>query len=294
MNIPSILRTLPPFAVAACAALALLIPTTLFIACNDCPNCVYCDSLQVLNPIIRDVTITEYDPVWINDAPGPKYSIQMYQLPSSYSSAGSYKTFTSLLEGRGVTLDSVTSIPGTTYKAYLVSRKPWNRIMSDSTVDIMVSEVDIAANPARAWLRFSGSLHRDAEVLNDASTTAFYDFMNRKRPTYLDTYALLLDAYGQGMARMATHTTITVFIDSTTGLRVFPSPAPSVSFTRTLPEIFEVPVQAGDMFCYQAVNGILFFVHVEDIRQSPLTPNFNRVTLKISEVRNTRTVRYPC
>ncbi len=260
----------------------------LLYSCCDCPL----DPTR--NPIIckvREVTITEFNPGInkINDTtfiPVPEYSIHTYRFPQSDASSGTLPNDERFADKEIIPIASIPAGEG--YRAVILDKYPIN---NDLKSDIMVISADPVAQSA--VLRFGGFLQKLNLKFMSENAREFCEFIEAHR-SQIDNGFSDLAQYGKGIQGSTTSTYNIGNIDiidatgqivtSQTGLDRLSQEQIANLLRIVNDNNVNVFVEIGDVFVYQAIDGIRFIFTIADVRRGTFDPQKRRVSIMFNRI----------
>lgn len=270
-----------------------LLPIVAAILAASC-GCPTLEPVNIHDRRVREATITRFDPSWdfINDEPKAEYSIHNFLFPNDITSSGTLPNDLRVAGGKNALLTTrefMAVAPGSPtdsseFTAEFYTRSPDNGSLVG---DMVVVSADPSAIPPSARIRVFGRLSRFNDPLASGSATDFVQYVEAHEPDF----PVVAGSATRGGRNLATSLTV---IDS---VRVVDAQGQDVTGQVAVPrsvrdqadagfQAFEVEVHPGEVYYYQARNGVEFAVLIEDIFRASLPPNLRRMTIKFAELRS--------
>lgn len=267
------------------------------ISCDDCP---IKDKPPVFLCEVREATITEFNPMLIQDLtivdsvvykPDPKYSVHTFEFPIDQTSSGSLPNDERFKEQGFIALATIPS-SNNNYSVALVDFTPLN---SNMIGDILVDSVFIHPtdpNQNKAFLMFYGYLARFPRNFTSDNSQEFCNYLGTYTNDELNNIRIDASQYGERLPNAGAK------IYDINSRFVAINESGQFDFNRTITledkqallkdfkgKSIEVVVSPGEVYFYRARNGRQFAVVISDIKTGTFPPNKNRVTIMFNPLR---------
>jgi hypothetical protein len=271
---------------------------------NWCPTCMQQFSgtqCVVLGAVAVD-TLKLFDPTWLPASPGrplpgpgETYSLQCLMFLPENTAHGVFVEYDHVANGATITAlaklfrpaawDSTLADPNT-YTVRLALRRPNNSYLEQAGIDIMVASVDSMGQ--NAMLRVTGSIGVIPDTLPALDSASIHAYAGSHCALIRATPITKYGAASPGAARTREVDTILAYLDGRPVARdslfvdgrFTPMRAPSFFGNTEALSAVDIPAKAGQLFLYQALNGLEYLVVVTGIGRDASTPHYGRVALK--------------
>ena len=273
-----------------------------FMALIALGGCYTPETGAPVDTLIREGTVAVFN----SDIADPKFNIATFRFPASFVSSGSLPNDSRFNQGPWQFTESEFPLPGYT-TTYRFDQPPNSIQEGDFLIDTILIDNFNALNSV-VRLRMRGKFFRLNEFVPFDDAKAFENWIdNRKNANNANDlciqYTEQAVRYGEtnngsSFSIVATHP------DPLLPTYTYPSPWPVAKntglilppFKRTISgdlDTYTTDLRLGEVFYYEAVNGVKFYVLVSNLRAGILSPQLLRATFKFSEAVNSCTTCDP-
>ncbi len=255
-----------------------------------------------LETLVREGTVAVFN----SDITDAKFNIATFRFPASFVSSGSLPNDSRFNQGAWQFTENAFPLPGYT-TTYRFDQPPNSIQEGDFLVDtILIDNLNVLNSTVR--LRMRGKFLRLNEFIPFDDANAFETWINNKKNelnanALCEQYTQQAISYGEtnngsSFSIIATHP------DPLLPTYTYPAPWPTAKntglilppFKRSIAgnlDTYTSDLRLGEVFYYEAVNGVKFYVLVSNLRTGILSPQLLRATFKFSEAVNSCTTCDP-
>jgi hypothetical protein len=252
--------------------------------------------------LIREGTVAVFN----STLNAPKFNIATFRFPASFGSSGSLPNDSRFNQGPWEFTESGFPIPNytTTYRF----DQPPNAIQEgDFLIDTILID-NFNVNNSVVRIRMRGKFLRLNQFVPFDDAKAFENWINAQKNVpnanaLCEQYALQAISYGE-TNNGSSFSIIATSLDPLQPTYTYPSSwplskgtgLPLPPFRRSFGgdlDTYTTDFRLGEVFYYEAVNGVKFYVLVANLREGILPPQLLRATFKFSEANNSCTTCDP-
>jgi hypothetical protein len=277
----------------------------LYFACIALISLASCYTPEPGDPtttLIREGTVAVFN----SDTADAKFNIATFRFPASFGSSGSLPNDSRFNQGPWQFTESEFPLPGYT-TSYRFNQPPNAIQEGDFLIDTILID-NFNVNNSLVSLRMRGKFVRLNQFVPFDDANAFEDWINTQKnlanaSALCEQYTQQAISYGE-TNNGASFSIIATNPDPLQPTYTYPSPWPVSKGTGlTLPpfrkslggnlDTYTTDFRLGEVFYYEAVNGVKFYVLVANLRAGILPPQLLRATFKFSEANNSCTTCDP-
>ncbi len=273
-----------------------------FMALIALGGCYTPETGAPVDTLIREGTVAVFN----SDTSDSKFNIATFRFPASFASSGSLPNDSRFNQGPWQFTESEFPLPGYT-TTYRFDQPPNSIQEGDFLVDtILIDNINPLNSIVR--LRMRGKFYRLNQFIAFDAADSFNVWINRKKNEVNANdlciqYSEQATRYGE-TNNGASFSIIATHPDPLLPTYTYPSPWPVAKntglilppFKRNLSsdlDTYTTDLRLGEVFYYEAVNGVKFYVLVSNLRAGILPPQLLRATFKFSEAVNSCTTCDP-
>ncbi len=252
-------------------------------------------------PLIREATLAEFNTIVTGPTkvPDAKFNISTYKFPSNMNSSGSLPNDYKYQDGPWEFVEENFPLPDYT-TVYTFNEPPNSLLVGDILVDSIYID-NLNAQNSTVSLRFKGKFARMTDnILTDQADTFAKWIKDFRDQNNADVVCRQLSVQAKPFGDISLGSLFSIVATNPKGTPqtyTYPTNWPTATqIGRFLPPFkrvisddlgsYSAQFKLGDIFYYEAENGVKFFVLVSNIRQGVLPPQLERVTFKFSEAIN--------